>query len=297
MPWNEITFSEWIQIIVSVISLVGTIVVSILIFWMQMRHEKEIMRLESERQKRELEEKARIFLIEHEEEKGYLPWCLFASNLHRMKRHFRRIYIDYCRCSPELQKEIMRQAGFEVVAIDRPHWVQDALKLLRKDIENYDLGESDKILYDGAKYLHRGYGNYYNCQWIDMPNMFKPIYKPTRVMKALRLAEREKVSIGEYIDEYIRYHQGERRMLAIDHEPFKPVWYMLNKIEFSSTEEAIACAGVMELVEAIANRVPNGDDTKYRIDCTDALVETFEDKYYSVMQSLYNSYYGLLVAQ
>ena len=93
MPWNEITFSEWVQIIVSGISLAASIVVSFLIFWMQMRHEKEIMRLESDRQKRELEEKAKIFLIMHKEERQYLPWCLFAANLHRMKSHLGRIYL------------------------------------------------------------------------------------------------------------------------------------------------------------------------------------------------------------
>lgn len=293
MPWNEITFSEWIQIIVSVISLVTSIVVSILIFCMQMRHEKEIMRLESARQKSELEEKARIFLIKHEEERVYLPWCLFAANLHRMKRHVRRIYIDYCRCSPELQKEIMRQAGFEVMTIDRPHWVEDALELLKRDIEKYHLGESDKFLYGGAQYLHGGYSEYYNCVWLPIPKKFKPIYKQTTIAK---LMGREEVSICGYIDEYILYQQGERRMLAIDHEPVTPIDYMLEEIRFSGVEKRFACAGVMELVEAIANRVPNDDDTKYRIDCTDALVVTFEDKYYSVMQSLYNAYYGIIVA-
>lgn len=293
MPWNEITFSEWVQIIVSGISLAASIVVSFLIFWMQMRHEKEIMRLESDRQKRELEEKAKIFLIMHKEERQYLPWCLFAANLHRMKSHLRRIYLDYCMCSPELQKEIMRQAGFEVMAIDRPHWVEDALELLRRDIERYRLGESDKFLYGGAIYLHSGYSEYYNCRWIDISIKFKPIYKQTTIAK---LMGREEVSICGYIDEYILYQQGVRRMLAIDHEPVTPIDYMLGEIGFSGVERRFACAGVMELVEAIANRVPRDDDTKYQIVASDALVETFEDKYYSVMQSLYNAYYGIIVA-
>ncbi len=61
----------------------------------------------------------------------------------------------YCRCTEELQNEILRQAGYKSNSIQGTRWVQKCIMDLEKDIERYNLGRD--YLYDGAKYFHRSY--------------------------------------------------------------------------------------------------------------------------------------------
>ena len=50
--------SDIIQIIIGILSLIATIAVSFVIYWLQLRHEKEQRRLEEKQKKNVLEEKA-----------------------------------------------------------------------------------------------------------------------------------------------------------------------------------------------------------------------------------------------
>ena len=55
------SLADIIQIIIGVLSLVATIAVSFLIYWLQSRHEKEIQKLQCEKERIALQEKARLF--------------------------------------------------------------------------------------------------------------------------------------------------------------------------------------------------------------------------------------------
>ena len=79
------SLADIIQIIIGVLSLVATIAVSFLIYWLQSRHEKEIQKLQCEKERIALQEKARLFLIDNQEERDYLPWCIIAAIYIRLK--------------------------------------------------------------------------------------------------------------------------------------------------------------------------------------------------------------------
>ena len=60
------TTAEIIQIVIGILSLVATIAVSFLIYWLQTRHEKEIQKLQDEKEQKELETNTfllRLFLL------------------------------------------------------------------------------------------------------------------------------------------------------------------------------------------------------------------------------------------
>ena len=80
------SLADIIQIIIGVLSLVATIAVSFLIYWLQSRHEKEIQKLQCEKERIALQEKARLFLIDNQEERDYLPWCIIAANLYQLEK-------------------------------------------------------------------------------------------------------------------------------------------------------------------------------------------------------------------
>lgn len=77
------TAAEIVQTVIGVLSLIATVAVSFLIYWLQHRHELELEKAEQKKQDEILEQEAHEFLIKNEAEREYLPWCVIATNLHR----------------------------------------------------------------------------------------------------------------------------------------------------------------------------------------------------------------------
>lgn len=283
------TTAEIIQIVIGILSLVATIAVSFLIYWLQTRHEKEIQKLQDEKEQKELETKARLFLIDNESERDYLPWCVVAANVHPLERHSRKIYTEYCRCTEEIQNEILHQAGYKSNSIQGTRWVQKCIMDLEKDIEQYNLGGD--YLYDGAKYFHRSYERYRDLQWDGTPSVFEPINKNNKFRSTFNINQ---LSIGEYVDEYF-YYYIDKKMEFIEDVPIPPMDYVWNSQNLANCEEKKVCMWLMELIEGIAivirNRKPDEEINQKPLEYTDAQAKTFEDKYYEVIQQLYNTYY------
>lgn len=281
--------ADIIQIIIGVLSLIATIAVSFLIYWLQTRHEKEMHRLQEEKERIELETKAREFLIDNESEKDYLTWCIIAANLHPLERHSRKIYTEYCRCTEELQNEILCQAGYNSRQIKETRWVQNCIATLKKDIERFALGRD--YLYDGAKYFHRSYDYYRDLQWNGTPRVFEPINKNNNFRTTFNI---NKLSIADYVDEYFYYYIDGHMELEDDRPtpPMDLVWCSQN---LGNCKEETVCMWLMEVIEIIAiiikNRKPDEEINQNPLEYTDAQAETFEDKYYEVLQALYNAYY------
>ena len=286
--------SDIIQIIIGILSLNATIAVSFVIYWLQLRHEKEQRRLEEKQKKNVLEEKAKSFLMDHEEERDYLPWCVMAANLHRLERHTHKIYTEYCRCPLELQGEILRQAGFNLRPDIGNEWVDQSLYLLAKDIEKHRLGRN--YLYDGAKYFHRAYERYRDRVWDGVPSVFEPIYRESRMRK---IVGRKLISIGLYIDEYFQYFSSSTKEENVIEMPIPPMDYVWDSQGLRDADEECVCMWMMELVERISGKLQCFNKTfeetcNVEIEWTDAVVKNFEDKDYSALQSLYNTYYQQL---
>lgn len=281
------SLADIIQIIIGILSLVATIAVSFSIYWLQARHEKEMQKITKQQEHKELEEKAKLFLMDNEAELNYLPWCVIAANIHRLDRHTREIYNSFCRCPEELRNEILKQAGFEMESIKGQRWVYDCTEALKKDIQKYNLGRD--YLYEGAKYFHRSYERYRNLKWSDTPQVFEPICRNNYYRVTL-----SKLNIGSYIDEYL-YYFIDKRIDLKENEPMPPIDYAWDSQNLVNADEETVCMWMMELIQNIAiiiyNRSGvekiNGEILEY----TDAQVETYEDKYYATLQALYNAYY------
>ena len=288
-----------IGLTLSFLSLVATVLVSFMIYWLQRHHEKEMESLQERQRLKELESQANAFLVDHEDERDYLPWCVFASQLHRHEKHTRKIYTDFCRISDELQQEVLRLASFNIKIVPAEQWSAKVLDLLQKDIEKYKLGSDlgRDILYEGGKLFWRGFERYREKEWndIDVQAVFKPIYKGPW------FNPRECVNCWGYIDQYMCFLQREERLddiLTIELNPVPPIDYVWNGAGLGNADEELVCAWVMTLVHDIASCVPkqNSDAESAQlqdireIDYTDAVVETYEDKYYQALHMLYNTY-------
>lgn len=143
--------------LVDVSSLIVTTVLTIKIYRLERSHEKEREQMEVEARKKAVVETARVFLIDNEDEIEYLPLSVIAKSLNLKRKHHRAITTKFLRCSEEVQKEILKQANFQLIEVSKEQ-VSAALKRLKDDIKACGFGQD--TLYDGAKYFHRAMERY-----------------------------------------------------------------------------------------------------------------------------------------
>lgn len=281
------TTAEIIQIIIGGLTLIVTAIVPIMIHWLQKKHEKEIEEIRKQQNDKALSDKANEFLIDHEFERDYLPWCTVASALHRHEHHTRKIYTEFCRCPVELQKEILTQAGFTAELIKGSEWIGIAFDRIREYIKENELGRD--WLYDGAKYFHRGFERYREAEWENTPSIFESITK-----SALReTLATDKINIGMYIEDYLwlkshsTNHEGIENFIA-------PIDCVEQLIHLSTCEEKEVCRWVMDIVYSVSiiahNTNPDIRDNALKENYTDAIAETFEDRYYEVLLTIYYAF-------
>lgn len=286
--------SEIVQIIIASLSLVSSIIVSFLVYWLQKRHEKEISNLEEKRRAVELENEADCFLIDNEDEREYLPYCMVASNIHKLDKHTRAIYTNFCRCSEELQNKILTRAEIELPNLQKNiNWVEQCMDLLEADIAKYKLGYS--WLYDSAKYFHRGYTEYKGEKWESTPADFEEVYDYNEQEKATMYRNRTNIDIGCYISDYLYYYIDGR----IDYgetPPMPPIDYACELENFRATDQKTLCWWIMDIVHQITivlhNRRFHGlEDQISCYNLSGIYSETFEDEYYSTLLWLYFTYW------
>ena len=135
----------------------ATSALTIAIYWLQRSHEKEREQMEVEAQKKAVAEAERDFLIDNEDEIECLPLSAIAKSLNLKRKHHRAITTKFLRCSEEVQKEILKQANFQLIEVSKEQ-VSAALKRLKDDIKACGFGQD--TLYDGAKYFHRAMERY-----------------------------------------------------------------------------------------------------------------------------------------
>lgn len=123
-----------------VTSLVVTTVLTIKIYRLERSHEKEREQMEVKAQEKAIAEAARVFLIDNEDEIEYLPLSAIAKTLKLKRKHHRAITTKFLRCSEEVQKEILKQANFQLIEVSKEQ-VSAALKRLKDDIKACGFGQ------------------------------------------------------------------------------------------------------------------------------------------------------------
>lgn len=213
------------NLIIAILSLIATIVVSVAIFWLQHRHEREIEQRDELRRKESIQEAAKTFIIDNQEDIELLPLCVMAANLNLYKKHSRPIYTRFNKCSKEVQKEILRQENIPINIGIKANWVDDCLAKFESDCKKYKMGRS--FLYDGAKYFHCAFENLKNQSLedkqvyvFDVPHLGRPLFP------------NHKSDLVLYIDRYLEFVLRDREDTANTPEllPQEPPMNMLNKM-------------------------------------------------------------------
>lgn len=280
------TIGDWVQTVIGVLSLIATIVLSIVIYRLERKHQETMETAERKREQKELIERAHLFISENNEEIGYLPLCVLAAKLHRHDNHTRKIYTNFCRCSAELQEEILKQSDLENTIPVGSEWVDDCLDSLRQDINKHRLGTDH--LYDGAKYFHRAYERYKAEKWKELTTVCD---FDTIVIGSGFFAQK-KQSLIDYINEYFLFLYSEHKPALYNHNPYPPFDYFWGVYGLGEADEIEVCRWIMEAVHStliiIHNREFGVKEENHIMG--DSQPQTFEDKYYETLMWLYFTY-------
>ena len=280
------TCADKIQIIIGILSLFATVAVSVVIYIMQRRYEKE-------QRRREISEQAQRFMMDNNSELVYLPWCVIAVNQSLLDNHSRKIYTEFCRLPTEVRDEVLKLADIRISVdyFSGKEWINECLDCLKRDIKEYKLGTD--ILYDDGKYFFRNKKYYLNNFDIFNYRLFDPIY-PVWSFESV-LNKSGKKTLDEYVADYFRFVTGDKTSI-LKNNVQPPIDYVWRTLGADSVFEDIACGWVMALVDSIAINIQAvrckstlDYDDKLNI-ITDAKVETYEDMYYKTLIDLYCTY-------
>ena len=264
-----------------VLSLIATVVLTVAIYWLQRSHEKEREQMEVEAQKKAVAEAARVFLIDNEDEIEYLPLSAIAKTLKLKRKHHRAITTKFLRCSEEVQKEILKQANFQLIEVSKEQ-VSAALKRLKDDIKACGFGRD--TLYDGAKYFHRAMERY-SGEKIETVNPYRfEDFVNTRLYEddAHRLLKNTQFNRTLYDYMYDYRYSGRTNWLT--QKPMDMVWEQCN---LGGCPEEIMTFWMMRIVIDCC-RVFDESEEGFIFD--EDLIETQEDMYYYAVMVLYNTY-------
>lgn len=283
MSWYEIA-----TLIISILSLIASGFISFAVFYMGKK-------VEDKRYRADIEYQARKFIIDHgDNDILYLPYCVIASGVNRHHKHLRQIYNDFDALPNDVQKEVLKQAGYDYQLIGSSTWIDEGIKEIETFAEKYDFG--DAFLYDGAKYFHRAFTKHSSAltsKYHELEKLFddKLGWNSPEIKK---IAQTDKLSFSLYLESYYRKFVLEDKSFT-KNEATKPLDYLKKIKDFPNCEEEELCFWIMVSVREMASYVERTRHGGYmnEIEITgaiyrgDAVPETFEDMYYETLMALY----------
>lgn len=270
---------EIVNLIISILSLLATIAISFMIYFLERRNTK--MRIEHD-----IREKAKCFIIENAEERGYLPWAIVASGCFPQNHHLRKIYNEFTLLDDEVKAEVLRQADLNVPLIKGFDWVGEKIEALEESSRKLGLG--DALLYDRAKNFHRLYDDKDREYGDSLFGYWGENYKDVFGFDRIGLYKRKGyVPFTRYVDDYL-YCKFEKPEKFSD-KWVKPFDYLLAAERIYETpDEGTVCFWVSHIVEElICYSVKYLGFKKKEHPETDSQAETFEDRYFQVLYDLF----------
>ncbi len=268
---------EITNLIISILSLIGTIAISFVIYFLQKRNERKTT-------EKEIREKAKRFIIDNSEELDYLHWATIAVGCFPQNKHVRKIYNEFSYLDDETKKEVLRQRGMDCELFQGDKWIYDKIEFIRGCIVELGIGED--FLYDCGKYFTRAY-DYKGEDVTSFENQkhrnikYKDEFKTRKVW----FGKEGWLTYEQYLDDFL-YCKYEKKDLT--RKITLPNDYLIEQEHLKGAQEINVCYWIMIMIENVImySRLYLGyKEKKHTI--TDAQVETFEDKYFSVLYELF----------
>lgn len=262
------------------------------IFWLQRRHEKELEKTNEQRRKENIQECAKVFIIDNQDEIGLLPLCIIAANANKYKNHHRQIYTRFNKCSKEIQQEILNQENIPIHIMDNNSWINDYLEQFEKDAEKYKLGKL--FLDDCREYLDCAVEDFQDEEIVFInPSFISDL--PT-IEKASHFYPNLKYDLTFYTYKYLEYVLKDRTDNC-DAPELEPPFELLSRtFNFGNCDLKILNFWVMRsiisgCVALCRHDLINDCKAEWRqLSVNEDLITTYEDLYYETLLMLFTTY-------
>lgn len=271
---------EIVNLVISILSLVATIAISFVIYFLECHNKKEA-------RNREIKEEARKFIINNADELEYLHWATIAVGCFPQNKHVRKIYNEFAYLDDETKQEVLRQRHLECALIDNDEWIDSKINEVQSIIDVLSIG--DDFLYDGGKYFVRSY-DYKDKSIKDLEHARFANYKFKDVFKLGRMFQHKNgfLTYEQYLEDFLYCKFKKPDKLPKDIDIPLPNDYLIVAEALRTCSEDYLCYWMMLIVRnaiTYAIRYLNYDTNEHSQ--TDAQAETYEDKYFSILYELY----------
>lgn len=272
---------EIANLVISILSLIATIAISFVIYFLE-RHNQKVSK------EKEVKEKAKRFIIDNADELDYLHWATIAVGCYPQNKHVRKIYNNFAILDDEVKLEVLKQRELNCELINNDKWIYEKIDMVQKAIQELDIG--DDFLYDGGKYLTRTY-NYKNESIESLENIKNEHDKYNDYFHIRKMFQKHsgKLTYEQYLEDYL-YCKFDKPDLTPPQgtKVPPPNDYLISVENLRECDENYLCYWIMIMVENVISfairylQYKENEHTE-----TDAQVEKFEDKYFSVLYELY----------
>ena len=276
-----------IGLCVDIVSLLVGIALTIGIYLLERRHEKDREKDEQKVKQTATSEFARIFVIDNDEEIDYLPLAAIAAKLNLKRKHNRNLITRFMRCNENQQKEILQQTNTSDHQVSMEA-AEFALECLQEDLEKHNFGIN--IFYEGSKYFHRAFERWSKCAVENSdPYIFEDIKATVWHDENSEIPWRTidcKSSLYYYMEDYL--HANE---MGFDKsKPTPPISMVYKNCNLGDCHENIMTFWTMRII-IDACRVFKGSQYEDLFEIFDeTLIKTQEDMYYFTLAILCKAY-------
>lgn len=271
---------EIANLVISILSLIATIAISFVIYFLE-QHNQKVSK------EKEVKQEAKRFIIDNADELDYLHWVTIAVGCYPQNKHVRKIYNNFAILDDEVKLEVLRQRDLNCKLINNDKWIYEKIDMIQKAIHELDIG--DDFLYDGGKYLTRAY-DYKNESVESLENAKYERDKYNDYFQLNRMFQKHsgKLTYEQYLEDYLYCKFDKPDLMPKDIEIPLPNDYLISVENLRECDEDYLCYWIMIMVENVISfairylQYKEDEHTE-----TDAQVETFEDKYFSVLYELY----------
>ena len=266
------------------LALIVTIFLTIAIYKLEQKHERDKELAERHRKELSKCEAAKVFLIDNDEEIEYLPLAQIANNLYPKRKHCRKVITRFLRCDEQLQREILRQVNVPFLNVSMTE-VQNVLEKLQIDLKGCGFGKS--ILYDGGKYLYRALERWAKNSITDVnPYIFEDVKHSEFYQNASEISWRFascNTTLFSYMYNYLHAEE-----LGLNQENIlPPIDMVFQQCNLGNCDEETVTFWTMRIIVDFCQNIM-GSRCDIRID--ESIIQTQEDMFYYTLLVLCETY-------
>lgn len=271
---------EIANLIISILSLISTIAISFVIYFLERHNQKET-------RNKEIKEVAKRFIIENASELDYLHWATVAVGCFPQNKHVREIYNTFAFLDDETKLEVLKERGLDCKLLDSSDWIHKKIDLIQKIIQ--ELGVGNDFLYDNGKYLTRAYHyKKYSVKDLMIKRYENDKYEDLFQLTRAHIKNEGKLTYEQYLEDFLYCKFDRPDLMPKDVDIPLPNDYLIAIENLRNCDEIYLCYWMMVMVENVisyAIRYLNYKDNEPSE--TDAQAETYEDMYFSILYGLY----------